>query len=192
MRTFANAPVQHAEDLLASFEMMKTSPSHSESDPPSTTVQFIERIEQANPNAPGIEEDDTNVGWGHWQFTAGSMTCRTILKTWLDIGNVATAYRLLAASLKTCLVARHLCFTNNISVQSSYLSDAYLQQVVDILWNMVSVDAGVVSHTKYPLRKHATYSFEGHFRLGRKSPQAKSNQCTRRHIGGGPRTGETS
>lgn len=150
LRTFANTPVKHAEDLLNIFEKMKTSQSHSnlKSDPPSTTVQFIERIENANPNAPGIEEDDTNIGWGHWQFTAGGMTCQSILKTWSDIGNVTTAYRLLAASLKTCLVARHLCFTNNISARSLYLSDVYLEQVVEILWNMVSVlDAeATVSH----------------------------------------------
>lgn len=118
-------------------------------DPPTTTLRFIERIESANPHTPGIDEDDTNISWGHWQFTAGGITLRSVLKTWSDVGDVPTAYRLLAASLKTCLVARHLCFTNKISVQSSYLSDAYLEEVVDVLWNMVfdvDLKADAVSH----------------------------------------------
>ncbi len=115
-------------------------------DPPSTTVQFIERIEHAHPDAPGIEEDDTNIGWGHWQFTAGGMTCQSVFKTWSDIGGVTMAYRLLAASLKTCVVARHLCFMNKISMQSSsYLSDVYLEKVVGILWAMVSEGTEMVS-----------------------------------------------
>lgn len=124
---------------------MKNTSLDKESDPPSPTIQFIRRIENANPNDPGIEEDDTNASWGHSQFTAGGITCRSVLKTWSDIANVTTAYRLLAASLKTCLVARHLCFTNNIPEQSLYLSDIYLEQVVDILWNIVSVDTEAVS-----------------------------------------------
>ena len=126
--------------------MRTFSPHNISVDPPSTTVQFIERIEHAHPNAPGIEEDDTNIGWGHWQFTAGGMTCQSVLKTWSDIGGVTMAYRLLAASLKTCLVARHLCFMNKISPQSSsYLSDVYLEKVVSILWTMVSADTEAVS-----------------------------------------------
>ena len=145
---FADTPVPHAEDLLNIFEKMKNSLPSNRSDPPSTTVRFIERIENANPNVSGINEDNTNANWGHWQFTAGNLTLRSVLKTWSDIGDVTTGYRLLAASLKTCLVARHLCFTNKISVQSSYLSDCYFRELVDILWNILgSVGTEVVSHT---------------------------------------------
>lgn len=76
------------------------------------------------------------------------MTCRTVLKTWSDVGDTRTAYRLIAASLKTCLVSRHLCFTNKVSVPSpsSYLSDAYLREVVGILWELSSKHIKV-SHT---------------------------------------------
>lgn len=146
-RTFSGAPVAHVKDLLISLnKMMSSGPSSHTKDPPPATVRFIERIESANPHAPDIDEDDTNFGWGHLQFTAGGITLRSVFKTWSDVGNIPTAYRLLAASLKTCLVARHLCVTNKISVQSefsmttssSYLSDVYFQQVVEILWDMVS------------------------------------------------------
>ncbi len=101
-------------------------------------IQFIERIESADLTAPDIDEDDTNISWGHSQFTAGSMTCTTVLKTWSEVGDTQTAYRLIAASLKTCLVACHLCFTNKVAVpsSSSYLSDSYLQEVVRILWEL--------------------------------------------------------
>lgn len=154
-RTFSHTPITHAKDLLNTFKMMSSGPSLPNKDPPSSTLRFIERIESANPYATDIDEDNTNFGWGHLQFTAGGITLRSVFKTWSDVGDVPTAYRLLAASLKTCLVARHLCITNKISVQSSmtspssYLSDAYLQQVVDILWDMVSdvdLEASAVSY----------------------------------------------
>ena len=129
--------------------MISVSSSSRNVDPPPTTLCFIERIETADPYAPDINEDDNNITWGHWQFTAGSMTLRSVIKTWSDVGDISTAYRLLAASLKTCLVARHLCFMNRISAPSSYLSDIYLQEVVDVLWEIVlemdSMGANTVS-----------------------------------------------
>lgn len=127
----------HAIELLDALEKISGSAALNNGTPSSTVIQFIERIESADPTAPDIDEDDTNIGWGHSQFTSGGLTCRSVLQTWSDIGNVQTAYHLLAASLKTGLVARHLCFANKVSVSdsSSYLSDAYLREVVEILWN---------------------------------------------------------
>jgi hypothetical protein len=100
---------------------------------PSNNVSaFLERIESANPNAPDLLEDDMNGNWGHYQFTAGSMRCATVLQFWDEIGT-STACKLFAAALKTCKVARFVCFTRGIEV-GSYLSDAYLQTLVESLW----------------------------------------------------------
>lgn len=128
----------HGVELLEALEKMSKIAA-LDGDPSPTALQLIERIESADPNAPDVDEDNTNLGWGHMQFTAGNLTCRSVLRTWEDIGNVKMAYRLLAATVKTCLVARHLCFTNNINASespSSYLSDSYLREVVEILWNL--------------------------------------------------------
>ena len=138
-KTFSNKPIAHAKDLLDALSKMMSSPTLHDKDPPSATLRFIERIESADPYSPEIDEDNTDISWGHWQFTAAGITLRSVLKTWSDVGDVPTAYRLIATTLKTCLVARHLCFVNKISVQSSeYLSDIYLQEVIGNLWMMVS------------------------------------------------------
>lgn len=133
--TFNKNMPPHATELLEALQKISDTAALN-GNPSPTALQFIERIEAADPNAPDIDEDDTNIGWGHNQFTSGSLTCRSVLRTWVDIGNVKSAYRLLAASLKTCLVARHLCFTNKIPVSGSYLSDSYLREVVEILWEL--------------------------------------------------------
>jgi len=42
---------------------------------------------------------------------------------------------LIAASIKTCKVAQHICFEQKITT-GSYLSDAYLQNLVKVLWTL--------------------------------------------------------
>lgn len=105
--------------------------------PCGATRALLTRIESADPVAPDIDEDDTNLGWGHIQFTAGGMTLSTVIRSWENVGNVATAYRLLAAAVKTCRVARHLCFLNNVVATGGFLSDSYLRNLVEIIWDML-------------------------------------------------------
>ncbi|KAF8971845.1 hypothetical protein BDZ97DRAFT_1149417 [Flammula alnicola] len=145
---FNKNTLPRAIELLEALEKISGSAALNSGSPSSTVLQFIERIESADPNTPDIDEHDTNIGWGHSQFTSGGLTCRSVLQTWSDIGNVKTAHRLLAASLKTCLVARHLCFTNKILMSdlSSYLSDTYLCEVVEILWNFRAQDTSDSAH----------------------------------------------
>jgi hypothetical protein len=95
---------------------------------------FLERLESADPNAPDISEDDTNACWGHQQFTAGDMRCQTVLVSWHEIGALM-ACKLVAVAIKTCKVARHICFERGIE-SASYLSDAYLQNIVELLWSL--------------------------------------------------------
>jgi hypothetical protein len=49
------------------------------------------------------------------------------------VGNVGTAFRLLAAAVKTAKVARQLCFIEGIS--GSCLADAYIQNIIELLWS---------------------------------------------------------
>jgi len=63
------------------------------------------------------------------------MTFTKILTSWDDIGNIDTAYKLLAATIRTCKVARHVCFQRGIKA-TSFLSDAYLANIVERLWEL--------------------------------------------------------
>ncbi|KAF8995355.1 hypothetical protein BDQ17DRAFT_1430405 [Cyathus striatus] len=89
------------QDLITS---MKASPDFWSQNPLASLMAFIEQIETADPNDDAIKEDDKGVGWGHYQFTSGSMTCSLVLKCWADIGNTATTCKLIAAAIRTCQV----------------------------------------------------------------------------------------
>jgi len=113
------------------------------SQPPSTEMeQFIARIETSDPNSTELAEDDSNANWGHYQFTAGSMTVQTVLTSWSSVGNTETARKLIAAAIRTCKTARFICFQRNVAV-TSYLSDIYLENILDRLWTLWK-DAGGV------------------------------------------------
>lgn len=122
--------------LLKALQLISKTSGENTKEPSQHVLQFIEQIENADPEAADIDEDHTNASWGHQQYVRGDMTCSTVLESWEHIGNVQTAYRLLAAALKTCQVAQHLCFVNKIST-TSFLSDAYLQEIVGLLWGML-------------------------------------------------------
>ncbi|KAJ3513008.1 hypothetical protein NLJ89_g3197 [Agrocybe chaxingu] len=81
---------------------------------------FLSRIESTDPNSLDVSEDETNTNWGHWQLTSGGCP---------------TACRLIAASVKTCKVARQLCVERKISA-TSFISDIYLQHIVSWLWEL--------------------------------------------------------
>ena len=120
-----------ATTFLKSMASKASSPTISVA-PSDDVLTFIARIEQANPDSPDISEDDTNESWGHYQYTASALTYTTVLTSWDSIGNIDTACRLIAAAIKTCKIARYLCFARHIS-PTSYLSDIYLQNIVELL-----------------------------------------------------------
>lgn len=130
--------IKMAGPLMDRLNLLSTTPSalYPDQDPSENVAALILRIEAADPNCETISENDTNAGWGHYQFTAGSLTLSTVLTAWKDVGNVSTAFRLLAASIKTCRVARHMCFQRGLR-PLSYISDIYLDRTVDTLWDLV-------------------------------------------------------
>jgi len=134
---FASIPL--AKELM---NEMKRDKSVQHGPPSPDILAFIERIESANPNDPNLSVDDNNEGWGHAQFAFGNL--KQTLTDWDSIG-VDTACRLLAAAIKTCKVARHICHERNISA-TSYLSDAYLSNVVELLLDAKKKTAATVNN----------------------------------------------
>ncbi|KAL6302226.1 hypothetical protein BKA93DRAFT_737373, partial [Sparassis latifolia] len=131
-------------DLISGLELlnsMKLTPVFDIGSPTSEVITFIECIENADPNSPDLSEDDLGTAWGHYQFTAGSMTSSSTLVSRDGIGSEA-ARRLIAATIKTCKVARHVCFVSGIKM-NAYLSDAYLETTVEILWRLWKAAGGV-------------------------------------------------
>ncbi|KAM6501552.1 hypothetical protein JOM56_001529 [Amanita muscaria] len=99
---------------------------------------FIRGVELADPRLQEYEEDDVGVSWGHYQLRGW----REILPNWQAIGSPENARRLIAAVLKTCRVARALCHDLEMSERKigsqtiSYLSDNYLEQITEWLWEL--------------------------------------------------------
>ena len=94
---------------------------------------LLERLQSADPGSPDIDEDNTCQSWGHDQFTAGGISPSSSLTSWQDIGNVATAFKLVAAALKTCREARLMCKNAGVLETDGFLSDVYLEQILERL-----------------------------------------------------------
>ena len=104
---------------------------------------LLERVQSADPGSPEIDEDNRNLGWGHEQFTAGGLTPSTSLTSWQDVSSVSTAFKLVAAAIKTCREARLMCANAGTPKTSRFISDIYLAQILKYL-EKCWVDAGGV------------------------------------------------
>lgn len=123
--------IPFSKDLLDAMEA-----SNIEIGPASKSfIVFLSRIDDADPNSSEFSEDDSNACWGHSQFCSGGLTCSSVLTSWRDVGSVKMACKLIAAAVKTCKVARHVCSCRGID-SGSYLSDAYLQNIIEKLWDL--------------------------------------------------------
>jgi hypothetical protein len=108
---------------------MQANPSFQLGAPSANVIAFLEHAEHADPNSPDISEDDKGETWGHHQLAGSS----PLLESWHNVGNTGIACRLIAIAIKTCQVARHLCFIKQTN-PSSYLSDIYLSKIINSLW----------------------------------------------------------
>lgn len=134
-------PLQPAAiDLL---EALQANQDFTTLKPSSEFLTFLHRIESADPAAfaDPDNEDNTNESWGHYQYTSGSLTCSVIISTWSNVGSPEFACKLIAAALKTCQVARRLC--KERTPQPSFLSDNYLNEIVELLWSCWKLAGGV-------------------------------------------------
>ena len=93
---------------------------------------LLERVRSADPtNSQDMDEDDKGVGWGHYQFTGGNVTVSSSLTSWQDVGSVSTAFKLVAAAVKTCLEARMMCTNAGTPEATGFISDIYLENILE-------------------------------------------------------------
>lgn len=133
-------------DLLKSI---KLSPSFGSGSPSEAVQSLIHNINTADPNF-GFDEDEDELGsnWGHAQFSG---QWRDALTKWDDVGSPQVACQLVAATIKTTLVARVLCRKEEAERKRNqlppltYLSDTYLDLLTMQLWSLWK-NANGVSH----------------------------------------------
>jgi hypothetical protein len=123
--------------------------------PSAELVAFLECAEHADPNSPDISEDDKGASWGHYQLSGSS----DLLAQWHNIGNIGIACRLIAIAIKTCKVARHLCFVQQTN-PSAYLCDIYLSNIINSLWRSWKEATGInVSDNNTSLATFSNFFF---------------------------------
>jgi hypothetical protein len=95
-------------------------------------VAPLNRLNTADLDALDDEDNDSNENWGHVQFTAGTLTIRSALVDWEAVGSTSTAFKLIAAAIRTCKVARAMCAERGWAA-TAYLADNYLEQLFEQL-----------------------------------------------------------
>jgi len=108
---------------------------------------LLERVQSTDPALPDFDEDNKLESWGHYQFTAGSISPSTSLTSWREVGSVATAFKLIVAALKTCREARSMCKYAGKTKVGGFLSDVYLEQTLVRLEQCWLSAGGVCSKT---------------------------------------------
>jgi hypothetical protein len=125
---------------------MNMLPSFKEGETSEKVTTLLECIQFADPGSLDINEDDKSLGWGHAQFMGGDLTLSSMLTTWQDVGSVATAFKLVAAALKTCQEARLMCTNARMPKMLGFISDVYLEQTLEHLENCWVSAGGVCIH----------------------------------------------
>ncbi|KAF8264716.1 hypothetical protein EI94DRAFT_1703023 [Lactarius quietus] len=128
--------------LSLSSQLQKTS---SQSMPSEQVTVLLEQVQFSDPALPDIDEDNVGQSWGHYQFTAGGISPSSLLTSWEDVGNVATAFKLVAAGLKTCQEAQTMCMNAGRPKTAGFISDIYLEQILDHLEKCWTDTGGTLS-----------------------------------------------
>ncbi|KAH9077679.1 hypothetical protein EDB83DRAFT_2311388 [Lactarius deliciosus] len=112
---------------------MNAQASFKQGKPSINVTALLEQVQFADPGSPDIDEDNTCQSWGHDLFTAGGISPSSSLTTWEDVGSVATAFKLVAAALKTCQEARLMCVNAGTPKIDGFISDIYLEKILECL-----------------------------------------------------------
>ncbi|KAH9171698.1 hypothetical protein EDB89DRAFT_1906687, partial [Lactarius sanguifluus] len=107
--------------------------SFKEGEPSEQVATLLERVQSAVPSSPDIDEDNTYKSWGHYQFTAGGISLVSSLTSWEKVGSIATAFKLVAATIKMCRDARSMCSNAGTPKTSGFISDVYLEKILECL-----------------------------------------------------------
>jgi hypothetical protein len=109
---------------------MNAEPLFKQGAPSDQVTTLLKNVEFADPGSPDISKDNTCQSWGHDQFMAGGISPMTSLTSWQDVGNIATAFMLVATALKTCREARLMCANIGAPETGGFISDIYLEQTL--------------------------------------------------------------
>jgi hypothetical protein len=93
---------------------MEVSLDYKWADPSAEMMVFLSSLEECDLNDDSIDEDDKGLGWGHYQYMGGGKTCRSVMPSWVAVGNTDMAHRLIAATIRISKVARYTCKRQNI------------------------------------------------------------------------------
>ena len=124
-------------------------PAFKQGEPSLNVTMLLENVQSADPKSSDIDEDNQGQGWGHYQFMAGGISLSSVLTAWQDIGSVAIAFKLVAATLKTCQDAQAMCVNAETQKISGFISDVYLIQILNSL-EKCWVNAGGVHNYTIP------------------------------------------
>ncbi|KAH9041278.1 hypothetical protein EDB85DRAFT_2139949 [Lactarius pseudohatsudake] len=127
---------------------MNAQSSFKQSEPSEQVATLLDRVQFVDPSSPDIDEDNACQGWGHEQFTAGGVTLSSSLTSWQEVGNVATALKLVAAAIKTCQEARLMCKNAGTPKTSGFISDIYLEKTLECLESCWVGAGGVITSQK--------------------------------------------
>ncbi|KAI9436828.1 hypothetical protein H4582DRAFT_2077786 [Lactarius indigo] len=131
---------------------MNAQSSFKEGEPSKQVMTLLEHVQLMDPGSPNINEDNTCQSWGHYQFTAGSISPASSLTNWQEVGSVTTAFKLVVAAIKTCQEARLMCSNARMPKTSGFISDVYLEKTLKCLENCWVGAGGVLtSPNRVPL-----------------------------------------
>ncbi|KAF8266294.1 hypothetical protein EI94DRAFT_1803314 [Lactarius quietus] len=140
--------------LTSDFPLLKNAPhlirsmnaqwSFKEGEPSLYVVTLLKHVQFTNPGIRDLDEDNMGKGWGHYQFTAGDLNLSSLLTCWQDVRSIATAFKLVAAAIKTYQEAQLMDANTTTPQAGRFISDIYLERTLDCLQNCW-VDAGGVN-----------------------------------------------
>ncbi|KAN0129807.1 hypothetical protein V8E53_012377 [Lactarius tabidus] len=122
-----------APNLLRSMNMHRLFQQGKTSE---NVTTLLECLQSADPGSLDLNEDNTGKGWGHYQFT--------------DVSSIATAFKLMAAAIKTCQEAWLICKNARILLKG-FISDAYLEKTLEFLEKCWVDAGGILSQCLYPV-----------------------------------------
>ncbi|KAI9447547.1 hypothetical protein H4582DRAFT_2051286 [Lactarius indigo] len=149
----------HVDPLGVSVSCLTTSlTSFKEGEPSKQVTTLLEHVQFADPCSSDIDEDNTCQSWGHYQFTAGGISPASSLTNWQEVGSITTAFKLVAAAIKTCQEARLMCLNAGTLKSTGFISDVYLEKTLECLENCwVGAGGMLTSQNCVPLPTTPSY-----------------------------------
>ncbi|KAI9446301.1 hypothetical protein H4582DRAFT_2052374 [Lactarius indigo] len=138
-------------NAVALIRSMNAQMSFKQGKASDNVTTLLERVQFADPGSPDIDEDNMCLSWGHDLFTAGGVSPSSSLTTWENVGSVATAFKLVAAALKTCQEARLMCANVGTPKTSGFISDVYLEKILECLQNCWVGAGGAITPSRVPV-----------------------------------------